>query len=83
MAISNQAKPRPPAIRAALTETQCQPESVLDHIDKGDDLIVGMFNSEPLTVLDALEANAERLSGNRITEWRSYKASASGRGLAA
>ena len=66
MAISNKAKTRPPAIRAALTETQCQPESVLDHIDEGDDLIVGMFNSEPLTVLDALEANAERLSGNRI-----------------
>ena len=66
MAISNKAKTRPPAIRAALTETQCQPESVLDHIDERDDLIVGMFNSEPLTVLDALEANAERLSGNRI-----------------
>jgi acyl-CoA hydrolase len=65
MAISNQAKTYPPAIRAALTEKQCQPAAVLEHIDAGDDLIVGMFNSEPLTVLDALEANAERLSGIR------------------
>jgi acyl-CoA hydrolase len=39
---------------------------VLEHIDEGDDLVVGMFNSEPLTVLDALEADAERLSGVRI-----------------
>src|SRR5215217_3750918 len=33
---------------------------------RGADIIVGMFNSESLTVLDALEANAERLSGLRI-----------------
>jgi acyl-CoA hydrolase len=66
MAISNQAKTRPPTIRAALTEKQCQPETVLEHIDEGDDLIVGMFNSEPLTVLDAIEADAERLSRIRI-----------------
>src|SRR5215212_7638608 len=66
MAISNQAKTCPPAIRTALTEKQCQPETVLEHIDEGDDLVVGMFNSEPLTVLDAIEANAERLSGIRI-----------------
>ena len=39
---------------------------MLEHIDEGDDLIVGMFNSEPLTVLDAIEASAERLSGVRI-----------------
>jgi hypothetical protein len=62
MAIRNQAKTHPPTIRAALTEKRCQPEAVLEHIDEGDDVIVGMFNSEPLTVLDALEAMAERLS---------------------
>jgi acyl-CoA hydrolase len=66
MTINNQAKTRPPAILAALTEKRCQPEVVLEHIDEGDDLVVGMFNSEPLTVLDALEADAERLSGVRI-----------------
>src|ERR671911_474532 len=72
MAISNQTT-SPPAIRAALTEKQSQPEAVLEHIDEGDDLIVGMFNSEPLTVLDALEANAERLSGVRIHQMLPYR----------
>ncbi len=66
MVISDQATTRPQVIHAALTEKLCQPEAVLEHIDEGDDLIVGMFNSEPLTVLDALEANAERLSDVRI-----------------
>lgn len=32
----------------------------------GDDLIAGMSNSEPLTVLDALEDGADRLSGVRV-----------------
>jgi acyl-CoA hydrolase len=72
MTISNQTT-RPSAIRAALTETQCQPEAVLEHIDEGDDLVVGMFNSEPLTVLDALEADAERLSGVRIHQMFPYR----------
>jgi acyl-CoA hydrolase len=66
MVIRNQAKTHPPTISAALTEKRCQPEAVLEHIDEGDDLIVGMFNSEPLSILDALEANAERLSEVRI-----------------
>jgi hypothetical protein len=66
MATRNQAKTHPPTIRAVLTEKRCQPEAVLEHIDEGDDVIVGMFNSEPLTVIDALEANAARLSGIRI-----------------
>jgi acyl-CoA hydrolase len=57
---------QPPTIRAALAEKQRQPEAVLEYIDEGDDLIVGMFNSEPLTVLDALEVNAGWLSGVRI-----------------
>jgi acyl-CoA hydrolase len=73
MAILDQAKTRPPAIRAALIEKQCQPEAVLELIDEGDDLIVGMFNSEPLTILDAIEANAERLSGIRIHQMLPYR----------
>jgi acyl-CoA hydrolase len=72
MAIRNQTKAHPPTIRAALTEKRCQPEAVLEHIDEGDDVIVGMFNSEPLTVLDALEANAERLSDVRIHQMFPY-----------
>src|SRR3712207_1572301 len=66
MAIGNQAKTRPPTIRAALAEKRCQPEAMLEHIGEGDDVIVGMFNSEPLTVLDVLEAGAEQLSDVRI-----------------
>jgi acyl-CoA hydrolase len=66
MAIGDRAKTHPPTIRAALAEKRCQSEAVLEHIGEGDDVIVGMFNSEPLTVLDALEAGAERLSDVRI-----------------
>src|SRR5918997_1114279 len=73
MAIRNQAKAHPPTIRAALAEKHCQPEAVLEHIGEGDDVIVGMFNSEPLTVLDALEADAERLSGVRIHQLFPYR----------
>ena len=73
MAIGNQARSHPPTVRAALAEKQCQPEAVLEHIGEGDDLIVGMFNSEPLTVLDALEANAERLSDVRIHQMFPYR----------
>ena len=54
---TNQARAHPPTIHAALAEKHCQPDAVLEHIDEGADIIVGMFNSEPLTVLDALEAN--------------------------
>jgi hypothetical protein len=66
MAIGNQTKTHPPTIRAAVAEKRCQTEAVLEHIGEGDDVIVGMFNSEPLTILDALEANAKQLSGVRI-----------------
>jgi acyl-CoA hydrolase len=73
MTIGNQAKTHPPTIRAALAEKQCQPEAVLEHIGEGDDVIVGMFNSEPLTVLDTLEADAGRLSGVRIHQMFPYR----------
>jgi hypothetical protein len=56
-----------------LTGKRCQPEAVLKHIDEGDDVIVGMFNSEPLSILDALEANAERLSDVRIHQMFPYR----------
>ena len=67
------AKTHPPAIHAALTAKRCQPEAVLGHIDEGDDVIVGMFNSEPLSILDALEANAETLSNVRIHQMFPYR----------
>jgi hypothetical protein len=50
-------------IGAALAGKRRSPEAVLDHFGEGDDLIVGLGNGEPVTVLDAIEANAERLSG--------------------
>jgi hypothetical protein len=73
MAKRNKAKAHPPTIRASLTEKRCPPEAVLEHIDEGDEIIVGMFNSEPLTLLDALEANAERLSGVRLHKMLPYR----------
>ncbi len=42
------------------------PEDVLDHIDDGDDLIVPLANGEPVSVLDAIEAHAERFRGVRV-----------------
>lgn len=66
MASNNRATAQSPTVRAALSEKRRGPEGVLDHIGEGDDLIAGMFNSEPLTVIDAIEASAERLSGVRI-----------------
>src|SRR5215204_300444 len=73
MAIGNQTKTHPPTIRAAVAEKRCQTEAVLEHIGEGDDVIVGMFNSEPLTILDALEANAKQLSGVRIHQMFPYR----------
>jgi acyl-CoA hydrolase len=56
----------PPEIGATLEEKRRSPEAVLDYIGEADDLIVGMGNGEPVAILDAIEAHAERLSGVRI-----------------
>ena len=42
------------------------PEDVFDHIADGDDLIVPLANGEPVSVLDAIEANAARWKGVRV-----------------
>src|SRR5689334_5452937 len=42
------------------------PETVLEHVPDGADLIVPLANGEPVAVLDALEAANERLSGVRV-----------------
>jgi acyl-CoA hydrolase len=39
---------------------------VLEHIADGDDLIVPLANGEPVSVIDAIEANATRWQGVRI-----------------
>jgi acyl-CoA hydrolase len=41
-------------------------EDVLHLIDDGADLIVPLANGEPVTLLDAIEANAERWTGVRV-----------------
>ncbi len=38
-------------------------EAVLDHIGPGADIILPIANGEPVSVLDAIEANADRLQG--------------------
>ena len=43
-----------------------EPADVLGHIPTGADLIVPVMLGEPNTVIDALEANADRLKGVRI-----------------
>src|ERR687893_1666909 len=66
MEARNLAATKPPQIRAALAERRCPPEAVLEHIEEEADLIAGMANCEPATVLDAIEAHAQRLSSVRI-----------------
>jgi acyl-CoA hydrolase len=41
-------------------------EAVLDHVEPNADLIVGLANAEPATVIDALETGAERLRDVRL-----------------
>lgn len=50
-----------------LTVPRAMPaEAVLDHVSDGADVIVPLANGEPVTVIDALEAHAERFRGVRI-----------------
>ena len=46
--------------------TAGRPEDVLELIEDGDDLIVPLANGEPVSVLDAIEANAQRFRGLRV-----------------
>jgi len=46
--------------------TACPPEDVLSLVQDGADLIVPLANGEPVTLLDTLEANAERFRGVRV-----------------
>jgi acyl-CoA hydrolase len=41
-------------------------DDLLAHVEDGDDLIVPLANGEPVSVLDAIEANAQRFRGVRI-----------------
>jgi len=57
---------RPPGIAAVLAAKRGSPEDVFHHFGDGSDLIVGLGNGEPVTVIDALEEGGERLSGVTI-----------------
>jgi acyl-CoA hydrolase len=54
---------KPPEIAATLAAKRGPAEAVFDHFGDGADLIVGLGNGEPATILDAIEARGERLSG--------------------
>ena len=47
-----------PGIAAALAERRRSAEAVLDHVPVGGDVIVGLGNGAPATVLDAIETGA-------------------------
>jgi acyl-CoA hydrolase len=73
MAAGDLTATKPPTIGAALAKKRHPPEAVVEHVGEGGDLIAGMGNSEPVTVLDAIEAHAERLSGVRIHQMLPFK----------
>jgi len=54
------------AIAAALAAKRRPAEEVLAHVAVGGDVIVGLGNGEPKTVIDALEAGAGRLEEVRL-----------------
>ena len=53
-------------MRPEVTSRRLHPEDVLAHVPSGADLIVPLANGEPVALLDALEANADRLEAVRI-----------------
>ncbi len=49
------------------------PEAVFDHIRPKDDVVVPLANGEPVAVVDALEADYERLDGVRIHQMHALR----------
>jgi acyl-CoA hydrolase len=54
------------ATTAALAQKLVSADAVLAHIEPGAELIVGLANGEPKTVMDAIEAGSAQLSDVRI-----------------
>src|SRR3954454_9473296 len=48
----------------------CPARDVLDHLERTGDVIVPLANGEPVTVLDAIEAHADRFDALRIHQMR-------------
>jgi acyl-CoA hydrolase len=55
-----------PGIDTLLRERRAPAGAVVDHIEPGSELIVGVANAEPVTVIDAIEAAADRLDAVRV-----------------
>jgi hypothetical protein len=55
-----------PSIAALLEERRRRPDAVLEHLEPEADLVVGVANGEPVTVLDAIEDNADQLEDVRV-----------------
>ena len=55
------------------------PEDVLAHVPVGADVIVPMVNGEPVAIVDALEANHERLEDVRLHHSRRLRAAPASR----
>jgi acyl-CoA hydrolase len=49
-----------------MTDGPLRPEAVLEHVPPRADVIVPMANGEPVTLLDTLEAHADRLEAVRV-----------------
>src|SRR5215467_3553037 len=57
-----------PAVEALLAEKRTSAEALVDHIEDGVDLIIGPFNAEPVSIIDAIEARADRFDDVRIQQ---------------
>jgi len=57
---------QPPAIAGEIDARRTTPEAVLSHLGENSEALVGLANGEPKTVIDAIEAAADRLRGVRL-----------------
>jgi acyl-CoA hydrolase len=48
-------------------------DTVLDHVGPGTDIIIPLANGEPNTLLDAIEGNADALSGVRVHQMHALR----------
>src|SRR5260221_309001 len=56
----------PPAIAEQLAASRCSADAVLRYLEPGSEVLVGLANGEPATVLDAIEAAADGLRDIRL-----------------
>ena len=71
---------KPPEIADLLAAKRGTAEGVFAHFGEDADLIVGLGNGEPATVLDAIEARGEQLSGATVHQMLPLRGSQEARG---